>query len=192
MAVSIISRASWGAAAPTKAYSTRGQNGNIVVHHTADELGFSFRRKYGRPGPKYWGAAYRTNKRVQAAIKLYEKDDARLYAAEAQAMRAMQAYHQRLGWADLGYHFVIFPSGHIYGGRPAFARGAHTLNNNEKLGISFAGNFEKEQLTPQAIKAYNELIAHLANSYGKGTIAGHYKYNPTACPGRNIKNRLGV
>lgn len=187
----IVTRAEWGAQAPRRDYDDRVAVSAVIVHHTADELGFSFRRKHGRPGPKYWAAAYKTNKKVQNTLKAYKNDDSRLFAKECDAMRGIQNYHRNvLGWTDIGYHFIIFPSGRVYQGRPVEASGAHTVGYNNWIGVCFAGNFEKEHLTPQARASYDELIADLKVS--KANIKGHYRVNPTACPGKNIKSKLGV
>lgn len=189
--VGVKSRQVWDANPPTKPYYSVNHTDRpgVVVHHTAGELNYSFRRLKAKPGLKWYAAKYRANRAVKAAIKAYDRDDARLVELEIKVMKAIQRLHQIInGWSDIGYHIIIFPSGNAYEGRPLGVGGAHTIGHNTKIGICFAGNFEKERLTPQAEDKYRDLISRIK----PGSVAGHYKYNPTACPGKNIKQKLGV
>src|SRR5690554_791665 len=80
--------------------------------------------------------------------------------AEAAYMRHLQRFHQDgRGWADIGYSFVIMPSGRVYEGRGFAVVGAHTEGHNSTAhGICFAGNFQTQQPTDEAIRAASQLI----------------------------------
>ena len=184
----IVSRAEWGAKPPNGALKPCSWGKKAVVHHTAGEF---VKPAAGRPGPKWWLAKYRANRAVQKAINTFKRRDAPVFEREKAAMRQMQGFHQNTrGWTDLGYHYVIFPSGRVYEGRPEETVGAHALNGNLMPGISFAGNYEKDEPTTHQIASYNELLDYL----GVTEAVGHYRVpgNYTACPGKHLKTRLGV
>lgn len=101
-------------------------------------------------------------------------------------MRVMQGWHFARGFSDLGYHYVVFPSGRVYEGRPASALGAGVAGHNTgSIHVSFAGNFEFEKPTPAALAA-----AKLLLDRWDAQLVGHYQLQPNACPGSNLKPRL--
>ena len=186
----IVSREEWGAI-PTRGTLTPAIWGSrAVVHHTADFSGEEFNVKAKRPGLRWWLAKYRNNKQVQAALKAYKQGLASVQELERKNMRFMQGYHMNTnGWSDLGYHYVIYPSGTVYEGRPARTRGAHSNNaGNGMPGISFAMNSELEQATPAALASLRELCEglHITSYIGHRWVPG----NATACPGKNLIRQL--
>jgi transcription elongation GreA/GreB family factor len=107
-------------------------------------------------------------------------------ADEAAAVREVQRAHLGQGWTDVGYHYLVGPSGRVYECRPRWAVGAHVLNHNTAtLGISFLGNFELASPSAAALAAAGELLERL----GLDDVhrVGHYQLGPTACPGKNLK-----
>ena len=65
-------------------------------------------------------------------------------ATEELRMRDIQRLHQQgRGWSDIGYHYIIMPSGRIYEGRPNAKKGAHDAIN-DGFGVSFDGSFERQ------------------------------------------------
>lgn len=63
-------------------------------------------------------------------------------ATEESRMRDIQSSHQNGNkWSDIGYHFIIMPSGRIYEGRPNGKKGAHD-QFNDGFGVAFDGSFE--------------------------------------------------
>ena len=180
--MNIIERSEWGAAPPTGGYSATTWGSRGVVHHTAEDTR-SMAPKVKRPGIKWFGAKYRMNRQVQKLLKAYRNDSARVQELEAKNMRFMQGYHQSKGWTDIGYHFVIYPSGRVYRGRPPYVWGAHALNGNYMPGISFAANTEVQKLTPAALAAFEALCheLNLTSVIGHRWVPG----NATACPGKN-------
>lgn len=94
--------------------------------------------------------------------------------------------HLKLGWAGIGYHFVITPDGKVYMGRPITAVGANVAGHNSHvIGICFIGNFDinKNVPTQAQIKSGQELIIDLFK-IKKFMIKGHRDLMATACPGR--------
>ena len=63
--------------------------------------------------------------------------------SDREVIRSIAQYHREtLGWADIGYHFIIGRDGKIYEGRSSHIQGAHTGGHNENnLGISMAGDY---------------------------------------------------
>ena len=185
--MNIIERNEWGAAPPKGGYSPTSWGTRAVVHHTAEDTSY-MAPNVKRPGLKWFGAKYRLNRQVQALLGKYRRDAARVQALEEKNMRFMQGYHQAKGWTDIGYHFVIYPSGRVYRGRPANTWGAHALNGNYMPGISFAMNSENDAATPAQLASFEALTAELNLT----TVIGHrwVPGNATACPGKNLIKQL--
>lgn len=109
---------------------------------------------------------------------------------EKQRMRDLQRAHQGQGWTDIGYALVVFPSGRIYEGRPAWAVGAHTLGHNTGYaGWSADGNYEVDEPTAALIEGCHR--ARVALGVADKPLYGHFQLNPTACPGQHLKPHLG-
>lgn len=113
---------------------------------------------------------------------------------EYAAMRATQRFHQdERGWDDIGYSYVVFPSGRVYEGRgrdqiPASQQNANAGN----LSICFFGNFDLSKTTWPARRAAVKLARSLPGRF----LAGHRDAAPlspldhTACPGKNLYAQL--
>lgn len=115
-------------------------------------------------------------------------------ACETQ-LRNIQSYHMdSLGWADIGYNFLIGGDGNVYEGRGWNAVGAHATNwNSKSIGISFLGNYNNDKMTSAQITAAKGLIAD-AVSRGQiisgYTLYGHRQVGSTECPGTNVWNEI--
>ncbi len=108
---------------------------------------------------------------------------------------AIDAVHRRLGWAGVGYHFLIRKSGAVEAGRPAFAVGAHAEGaNSDSVGIALGGNFCEEEPTAAQVESCAMLLAVCAASFGVALdgehIVGHRDLSATACPGDALYERL--
>ena len=146
-----------------------------------------------------WGAAEPHGSYVrQTALKAGVQHHTALPTLPAKAtveeekarMRQIQAGHLGQGWTDVGYALVCFPSGRIYEGRPAQYVGAHTLNHNTGYaGWSLDGNYEISKPTKAAVEACRR-CRELLGVAGV-PLYGHYQLNPTACPGKHLKPKLG-
>lgn len=134
-------------------------------------------------------------------------------------IRAMYRYHTKtLGWADIGYNFLVDRFGRIWVGRRhscRMAQGAHTLGFNHcSVGISVIGNFESGKPNKLVVKAIArvaswklaefdrdplgriKVTSHGSDKFSSGqrvrlpVIDGHRDTNDTACPGRHLYRRL--
>jgi tetratricopeptide (TPR) repeat protein len=120
-------------------------------------------------------------------------------ATDAERMRNYQAFHVgERGWADIGYHFVIDPSGRIWEGREIRWQGAHAGNdasNRGNIGVSLMGNFEHGPLNSAQRASLERLVRHLLSTYRvrRGELWTHqaikleYDLPGTACPGRHLR-----
>ncbi|MBR1552797.1 MAG: N-acetylmuramoyl-L-alanine amidase [Schwartzia sp.] len=106
----------------------------------------------------------------------------------------IDATHRRIGWAGIGYHYVIRRDGTIEAGRPAGTVGAHAEGaNGTSVGIALCGNFCAEEPSAAQIESAAMLMAILAASFGLAPdaahIVGHRDLSATACPGDALYGR---
>lgn len=107
------------------------------------------------------------------------------------------------GYTDIGYHYVINPSGNWYHGRPVNRIGGHVKGDNRhSIGVSMVGNWDlvpnPERCDPQLLKT-GEILARLCHMYGIKPLSyglllhreaklHRGKPNPRkSCPGVHIK-----
>ena len=132
---------------------------------------------------------------------------------EKNLMKQIYQFHTfTRGRGDIGYNFIIGPSGTIYewrAGWPGIVAAHAKYNNVPSVGISLMGNFEINQPTPEQIKALINLSTSLAYYYDIDPFArwhfhtqsseypyvdNHEHYNlawhrdagTTSCPGHNL------
>ena len=106
-------------------------------------------------------------------------------SAEAAYLRALQRRHFSWGFADIGYHFVVVPSGRIFLGRPVWSLGAHVGGHNAgTVGIALAGDFNVERPTPEAIDSAGYVLHRLVAGAADVPLLGHQDLAPKDCPGR--------
>jgi hypothetical protein len=79
-------------------------------------------------------------------------------ATEEQRMRNIQAGEMTgtQNFSDIGYHYVIMPSGRIYEGRPNSKKGAHDMIN-DGFGVAMEGTFHLEEKITNA--QFNSAVA---------------------------------
>ena len=114
-------------------------------------------------------------------------------ANEYKRMREIQNLHfgskpAGRGWDDIGYHYVIMPSGRIYEGRGKGVIGSHCPGQNSKPGIAFDGKFNSEIPSKEALESFAWLLDHL--NLGKNNLKGHRDGFDTSCPGNALYNYL--
>jgi hypothetical protein len=120
---------------------------------------------------------------------------------EAEQMREIRRGHIARDFSDIGYHYVIMPSGRVYVGRSERKRGAHDMIN-DGLGIAFHGSFISKEITDVQFNSAVALCTLLCKRHGindvitpvptstdhHGTqplprICGHRDRVSTDCPG---------
>lgn len=154
----VVPRGMWGARAPRKVTKVSWRkNSPTRVHHSVTRP----------PRPAVW------------------KPKSLLHRQERAHMREIQNFHiDKRDYDDIGYNYVIMPSGVVYQGRGREVEGAHTLGHNNNPGICFAGNYEQDKLTWAQIRAYQDLRSVL--DVEDGIAYAHKATYSTACPGKNI------
>lgn len=129
----------------------------------------------------------------------------------------IQQLHMSRGNCDIGYHYLIGPSGTIFEGRKGGARtkGGHLeAMNTGTIGIAMLGNFNSKIPTPSAILSLQKLLTWLlldnnlepeglnyvkSGLYYSPVISGHRHMNwspnvdnHTSCPGDALFNYLAT
>jgi hypothetical protein len=125
------------------------------------------------------------------------------------------------GWNDIGYNFLVDRFGNVYEGRAggiaAAVVGAHTAGfNSQTFGVSSIGTHTAFGITPEAKRAFVDLIAWKlalhgtiaagksrlisgggeSNKYPRGKkvyvkrVSGHRRLGLTACPGDALKHQI--
>jgi len=111
-------------------------------------------------------------------------------AQEAERMRLIYNSHVfGNGWSDIGYHFIVMPSGRVYSARAEQRRGAHD-QINDGLGISFDGIFTSATISNQQFQAAVNLCTQLARRYGFRNVVNPVP-TPTTFGTRNLPLILG-
>lgn len=90
-------------------------------------------------------------------------------ATEEQRMRNIQAGEMQppQNFSDIGYHYVIMPSGRIYEGRPNSKKGAHDVIN-DGFGIAMEGSFHLpgSKITDEQFNSAVALCTQLCKKIG--------------------------
>lgn len=81
-------------------------------------------------------------------------------------------WHQKKGWAGIGYHYFINKDGEIYKCRPHDTIGAHAKGYNENsIGVCFEGDFYKEKMTDAQLSSrVFKLLSDLQRAYPDSKI----------------------
>ena len=218
----IISRAEWGADEELLTSSKRG-----TMSLTASDVGetgkLSDRAKECQQWKKKFPQDYKKGKIVTHDADGNKLRWAREYSPQVkllvvhhtalklagdersptERMKALYIYHaDKMGWGDIGYHYVIDEKGNIFEGRSGGKNviGGHLYcGNTATVGIALMGNFEVERPTQNQFRSLKQLLAYLAGEYGlnlngkvrfhgklSSHIVGHKDAGHTKCPGYNL------
>jgi hypothetical protein len=106
----------------------------------------------------------------------------------ADTIHDIQSFHMRgRSWGDIGYHFLVDPTGRVWQGRPLDYQGAHAqgANNVANIGICLIGDFNHERPDPRALDALERLVDALCERHQipRNRIYGHRRFAATECPG---------
>lgn len=111
-----------------------------------------------------------------------------------QAVRdEIDGWHRARGWAGIGYHALILPSGYVKQGRPWDRVGAHVAGHNTgKFGLLLIESVEVERIgqfaewfTSAQRLAARQLIGGLG---GIEKVSGHNDYARKLCPGFKVRS----
>ncbi len=106
-------------------------------------------------------------------------------------VRGHQRFHQRdREWPDLAYHFIVDRNGHVYEGRPLWARGdsATSYDPTGHFLVSCEGDFDDQEPSDAQLQALVAMLAWAAAEFGvsPSTMRGHRDLAATSCPGKHL------
>jgi len=112
-------------------------------------------------------------------------------AAAAQIARIQREHMNNRGYGDIGYHFLIDPSGRVWEGRELQWQGAHASgsNNIANIGICLLGNFVRQRdgqgPTREQVRSMENLVVNLMRHYRMrgNALFCHSDFKSTQCPG---------
>lgn len=112
----------------------------------------------------------------------------------SQAKEKLSDGRMKPAWPDVPYHFYIGSDGRIAEGRSITAVG-DTNTGYDPAGyiqVVVEGNFETEKVTDAQQAALKSLLAWLTEKYNikPTSIAGHKAKAQTACPGKDLEEKL--
>ena len=98
-------------------------------------------------------------------------------------------WHRQRGFAQIGYHYVIYLDGSVHRGRPIGAIGAHCVGHNaNSIGVCYIGGCNadgkrpKDTRTPAQKQSLIALLRQLRAQFPNAAIHGHRDYAAKACP----------
>ncbi len=117
--------------------------------------------------------------------------DTRPTTCAAQIQMIQRDHMSNRGYGDIGYHYLIDPSGRIWQGRELRWQGAHAAGNNNQgnVGICLLGNFMRGKKgqgpTSAQVQAMRRLVATvmLRFKFGPDAVFCHSDFKATDCPG---------
>lgn len=123
--------------------------------------------------------------------------DTRAAASAAQIARIQREHmtQRSPAYGDIGYHFLIDPSGRIWEGRDLRYQGAHAGgdNNIANIGICLLGNFmnrgDSQGPTAAQVRSMEQLVVQLMRGYGidGNALFCHSDFKNTECPGPRMR-----
>lgn len=96
-------------------------------------------------------------------------------------------------FADIGYHYIIDPTGRIWEGRSLSLQGAHVANQNEhNLGVMCMGNFERQTPTQAQLGTLRAFLTEQMSRYNVPVrrVYTHRELGSSSCPGTNLQRYM--
>lgn len=100
----------------------------------------------------------------------------------------IDAWHKKLGWRCIGYHYVIRRDGTIEKGRSEAQAGAHCSGRNKhSIGVCYEGGLDTngspaDTRTDAQKASLLRLLKELKLRYPSAKIRGHRDFANKACP----------
>jgi hypothetical protein len=173
--------------------SLRIPNKRKVVDDIATAHGISRRSSWGKKTPRYaamdedWDYEY---------VVLHHSGN----SGERDPIEVETKHMVDRGWDDVGYHYMITPSGSVFEGCYLTLKGSHVEKaNSRKIGILMMGDFEHQWWDAKddkpfaaQIAAAESLIQTLKKKFSTlSRLGGHRDYKPgTVCPGAELYKLL--
>ena len=107
----------------------------------------------------------------------------------------IRCWHLQRGFADIGYHFVIYLDGSVNVGRPLAKAGAHCKGYNaHSIGVCYIGGVATDGKTPKDTRTEAQkrslvrLITELRQQFHNASVHGHREFANKACPSFNARD----
>ena len=102
----------------------------------------------------------------------------------------VRRWHKARGFADIGYHYLIYLDGSVHEGRSIETVGAHCRGHNaHSIGVCYVGGLTEggggipcDTRTPEQRDALLSLLKELKDKFPNATIHGHREFANKACP----------
>lgn len=105
-------------------------------------------------------------------------------------------WHKELGFAEIGYHYVIYIDGSVHTGRSEDLIGAHCVGHNAtSIGVCYIGGISlegkaKDTRTAKQKAALKSLVNKLKVKYPKAKVYGHKEFAKKDCPCFDVKKEF--
>lgn len=99
--------------------------------------------------------------------------------------------HKANGWADIGYHYVVYLDGSVHCGRDVDKVGAHVSGyNSNSIGVAYVGGLENKAGVPTRCQkpkdtrtfaqkeGLRDLVEQLKKLYPQAQVLGHRDISP--------------
>lgn len=98
-------------------------------------------------------------------------------------------WHRQRGFAQIGYHYVVYRDGSVHAGRMESQIGAHCVGHNMiSIGVCYIGGLTADGKHPKDTRteaqkaALLKLLKELKAKYPHAVIHGHRDFAAKACP----------
>ena len=111
---------------------------------------------------------------------------------EAVRVRQIQSYHMEVrGWCDVGYHYLVGPSGQLYEGRPSTYGSAYSIAGvSDFLAVGFIGSYCSTEPSSESVRSVAQLLGAGADLYGydknRESVKTYYDFGGTQCQGLQL------
>ena len=191
-------------------YITKGSRGDLVrrIQHElhliedgifgsiTEEAVKAFQKKNGLNadgivGDKTWEMIFKNSmKASKRNIKYIVVHCTATPEGREETVDSIRRMHKANGWADIGYHHVVYLDGSVHDGRNVDLIGAHCYGYNaNSIGVCYVGGVDKKMkakdtCTDAQKKALEKLLKDLRRIYPKAKIVGHRDLDKSgkACP----------
>lgn len=108
--------------------------------------------------------------------------------SDREVIQRIERYHvEQLGWAAIGYHYLIGHDGAVFEGRPLDWQGAHCggANNRHNIGVTVIGHFDQRLPDADQLATVQRTLDHLRSRHAipLDECYGHRDWKATVCPG---------
>lgn len=110
-----------------------------------------------------------------------------------ETVESVRLMHKKNGWADIGYHYLVYLDGTVHEGRNVDISGAHCEGHNtHSIGVCYVGGIDargktKDTRTEKQKEALVGLLKRLRTLYPNARIYGHRNFAAKDCPSFDAK-----